>query len=476
MIHRIMAAVLLACFFVFPGHAQVDGDTPRVTIHVVQRGENLFRIAMSYGLTTDEVALANGIIDPSSILVGQRLIIPVEGMPLAEDVPQVHVIQPGESLATIAQAYGVTPENLAAINRMGLTDAIYVGQELLLVDASAAPEDAGIEEVPASTNNITHVVQAGQTLFSIAQQYGTTIAELQTLNNIANATRIFAGQELVIPGIQAPRPALDLPNIINDMVIDPLFITEGKSAKLRIVTGLSVEVSGSFLDRGLRVFSSDDGTQHNILIGVPIYTEPGVYPLQLTLRTGGPPVETTVNVQITPGGYGQQSISLPEDKVSLLSPAVEDNEFNILAGLTSQINPERYFDGPFSLPAAAVMNSPFGVRRSYNGGAVDRFHSGVDFMGAPGTLILAAAPGRVVLVDILHIRGRTVMIDHGWGVYTLYAHLQDQQVALGDFVNTGDVIGGMGNTGRSTGVHLHWELWVNGTVVDPLQWVRQSFS
>src|SRR5690606_19753354 len=99
------------------------------------------------------------------------------------------------------------------------------------------------------------------------------------------------------------------------------------------------------------------------------------------------------------------------------SAAVEENELTILRRAASAVTPERYFDGPMSLPAAAAMNSPFGTRRSYNGSAFDRFHTGADFAGAPGSPILAAASGRVVLADTLNIRGNSVMIDHGWGVY-----------------------------------------------------------
>ena len=133
----------------------------------------------------------------------------------------------------------------------------------------------------------------------------------------------------------------------------------------------------------------------------------------------------------------------------------------------SQFNPERYFDGLMSLPAAATIISPFGTRRAYNGGAFDRYHAGTDFAGAPGTPVLAAAPGRVVLVEALNVRGNATIIDHGWGVYTGYWHQSQQYVQVGDFVNTGQVIGAIGSTGRVTGAHLHWMVEFNGNFVNP---------
>ena len=99
----------------------------------------------------------------------------------------------------------------------------------------------------------------------------------------------------------------------------------------------------------------------------------------------------------------------------------------------------------------------------------------MDFAGAPGTSILAAADGQVVMVERLLIRGNTTLIDHGWGLFTLYAHQDDTLVETGARVKTGQMIGTVGSTGRSTGPHLHWETWLNGVNVDPMQWVREVF-
>ena len=89
---------------------------------------------------------------------------------------------------------------------------------------------------------------------------------------------------------------------------------------------------------------------------------------------------------------------------------------------------------------------------------------------------MAAASGYVVYADKLDVRGNATIIDHGWGIYTVYCHQTTQYVKVGDFVNTGQVIGTVGSTGRVTGPHLHWEVWVNGVQVDPMQWVQESFS
>ena len=205
-----------------------------------------------------------------------------------------------------------------------------------------------------------------------------------------------------------------------------------------------------------------------------MFTEMTIYPLRLHLQVGeGDALEIAANLQVVGGGYGHQTITLNNN--NLLSPAVEDEEIKRITQLMSGFTPERHWQNSLSLPAAAAMNAVFGTQRSYSGSDYSNYHRGVDFAGAPGTSVLAAAAGAVVMVDRLHIRGNTTIIDHGWGVYTLYAHQQDTLVQPGAVVASGQVIGTVGSTGRSTGPHLHWELWLNGVTVDPLQWVQEVF-
>lgn len=490
-------AFLLPALFVYA--QQPEEPDPELTIHVVQRGENLFRIALSYGLTTDELAIANGITNADSIQVGQRLIIPVNGLPIAEEIPspREHIVQFGETLLTIAIAYGMTPEELASLNNITDTNSLFVGQVLMIEEPGGsitpdivmpqapvtAPEnntENAFDTPQASTQSIgtvTHVVQSGETLFRIATQYDKTVDELQTANNITDPTVIYAGQELIIPNVEFPQPVVELPSGITMLEVVPTFFTEGRTGRVRVETAEAATVSGTFLDCPLTVISNDTATTHFILIGVPIYTEANIYPLTLNVipNTSGLPIDLSTNIQVFAGNYGFQRITLPEDRMNLLSPGVEENELNIIQTVISPFNPEKYFDGPMSLPAAAPMNGIFGPQRSYNGGPFDRYHNGSDFAGAPGSPILAAASGTVVMADTLNIRGISVIIDHGWGVYTNYSHMTERLVQIGDFVTTGQTIGTVGNTGRATGAHLHWELWVNGVAVDPMQWVSQSF-
>lgn len=437
-------------------------------IHVVQRGENLFRIALNYGLTTDQLAQLNGITNPETIYVGQRLLVPNDAT-ASRPNEVIHTVMAGESLQSIATQYNTSMNELIRLNNLENPDALYIGQTLIIV-----PEiGTSLEKSPES---VVHVVQQGETLFKIATQYNLTVNEVAEANGLVDPTLIFAGQQLLIPGFSPPPIAQDLPAPLTNLDVKPAIFIEGETSSITVTTKTSdIYLSGTFLGRDLKIIAESDNKRY-ILIGIPIYTPPGIHPVTLRITDSNDvQLEYTFNVQVISGNYGIQNITLPDDKLDLLTPAVEENELSILAGITAPITKERYITTPLSLPAAATMNAFFGARRSYNGGPPDRYHSGVDFAGAPGTPIFASASGRVVLVDNLNIRGRTTVIDHGWGIYTTYSHQAEQYVQLGDIVQTGQIIGTIGATGRATGAHLHWEVWVNGVPVNPLQWVQQTF-
>jgi murein DD-endopeptidase MepM/ murein hydrolase activator NlpD len=123
-----------------------------------------------------------------------------------------------------------------------------------------------------------------------------------------------------------------------------------------------------------------------------------------------------------------------------------------------------------AVPVRGVITSRFGHRRDPITRA-RRMHRGVDFAAPRGTEVYAAAPGIVAQARRLGGYGLVVIIDHGSGMQTRYAHLRKANVRRGDVVDPDTLIGAVGTTGRSTGPHLHFELWRNGRAVDPLAWL-----
>ncbi|MGL5867439.1 MAG: M23 family metallopeptidase, partial [Dermatophilaceae bacterium] len=130
--------------------------------------------------------------------------------------------------------------------------------------------------------------------------------------------------------------------------------------------------------------------------------------------------------------------------------------------------------GPWRLPLPAgqyTVTSPFGVRVHPTLGILKK-HAGVDLAAAGGTPVTAAHAGRVTFAGAQGSYGNIVVVDHGGGVSTAYAHLSAITTRAGTVVPVGTVIGRVGSTGRSTGNHLHLEVRANGTAVDPVPWLR----
>jgi LysM repeat protein len=176
------------------------------TVHVVQRGETLYSIARRYGVSVSAICAANSIADPSLIYAGQQLVIPGSGggpVPVAPG-GSTHVVQPGENLYRIALRYGTTIAALAAANGIADPTQIRVGQTLVIPGGSPGPAALGS---PPPTAGRTHVVRAGETLSAIARRYGVPVWVLARANSLTNPSLIVPGQVLIIPGSSDPAPA-----------------------------------------------------------------------------------------------------------------------------------------------------------------------------------------------------------------------------------------------------------------------------
>lgn len=449
--------------------AQDGGQSPSVggaTIHVVQRGETLFGIAMQYGTTVEAIAAANGISDPRYISVGQRLLIPNArlGVPGA---PITHSVVPGDTLRTLAATYQTTAERIAAANRITNPARLFIGQELTINQGAAA--EAGAAAQPRSL----YRVQPGDNVLRIALRMGMPWRALAAANGLTNYGPVFAGLRIWVPGDDgSPR---ELPDPLVAFTIAPTPAVQGQTIALHITTEGPATLAGTFVGYPVQ-FVTHDGNQHVALFGVHAFTADGVYPLALSVTTpDGAQTRLSFSVRVDDGDYGTETISLDTQQQDLLTGQVTEPEWDLVARTMSVFTAQRYFDGLMGLPSTGAITSQFGTRRAYNGGVLSTFHSGTDFGGYPGSPVLAPAAGVVVLAESLPVRGNATIIDHGWGVVTGYWHQSEIGVRVGDVVSAGQVIGAVGSTGRSTGPHLHWEMWVGGVQVDPMQWVQQAF-
>jgi hypothetical protein len=130
-----------------------------------------------------------------------------------------------------------------------------------------------------------------------------------------------------------------------------------------------------------------------------------------------------------------------------------------------------HVDYHFSLPVKGRMTSPFGIRRILNGRYHTR-HLGVDFAAPIGSQVHATALGQVITTGYYALLGKTVLLDHGQSLMSIYCHLNKILVKKHQYVRRGQIIGTVGNTGRSTGPHLHWGVSINGTRVNPMLFIH----
>ena len=219
------------------------------------------------------------------------------------------------------------------------------------------------------------------------------------------------------------------------------------------------------------------------LQGIHALLEPGVYPLRLdaTLPDGNKQSYEQF-VLIVSGNYPDDPLLYVDP--ATIDPAATEPELQQLIQIIMPTNPTKNWTGDFISPANGYEENTFptslyGNRRTYIGQGtqltINGFHSGVDFGGGTGLPITSPAAGKVVFAGPLTVRGNATVIDHGWGVYSGFWHQSTIQVQVGDLVEQNQIIGLVGGTGRATGPHLHWELWVNGVQVDPLDWLNQAY-
>ncbi|OQX90655.1 MAG: hypothetical protein B6D57_02380 [Candidatus Coatesbacteria bacterium 4484_99] len=233
------------------------------------------------------------------------------------------------------------------------------------------------------------------------------------------------------------------------------------------VRDIRVEIMGY----DIFLFTTDIGYEGFVPIRLAV--EPEEVDMEVSLTDNlGESVNINKKILILPKGFESEYIVLPETKAEPIPKEVIEKEYQIL--LNELLSPSEvlYEKDGFIIPVEGKITSPYGTYRRFSNGVVSR-HIGVDYSCPEGTEVKACGAGVVRLVDDFAIRGKFVLIDHGWGVYSLYNHLSDVLVDVGDIVSKGDVIGKVGSTGLATGPHLHWEVRVGRWAVDPLQWTDE---
>lgn len=260
----------------------------------------------------------------------------------------------------------------------------------------------------------------------------------------------------------------------------------GSACLLKVTAPAKLEaLRGTWLDHEIQFDSIDGGRTWVALAGVSLATKPGKYALDLEGKEVPAPSQKARQGRGTQGNF-TLSKKVPvfalkrkviqekplEVEKKYVAPDPETlkrvaQEKEIKAAAYSRTSLHALWSGPFARPLDSVITEAFGVRRVFNAD-LHRDHLGVDFRAAPGTPVLAANSGTVLLARELFYEGNCVILDHGQGLVTIYMHFSKLAVKEGDHVEHLQKLGESGATGRVTGPHLHVSLQWKGVPLDLL--------
>ena len=482
---RILILFLIIAFLAWttPAIAQDPTPTPTETttplpgaspqpatgpVYIVQPGDSLYNIANDFGVAMSDLIAANDIVDANTISVGAHIIIP--GLEGINGILNKESISYGDTLRSISRRDQIPEDLLRQLNHITSPSELYAGEKLTSLQKD--------NFTPLSTRLS---LEPGGTLLEAAVLAQTDAWTLATLNNLKGSWAAIPGDILYATGKtpQGSSTPNGMPLAFESAAVSHLPIKQGGTAEIVVQVAPNVKLEGTLVDKPLHFFPLEDGEQV-ALQGIHALLDPGPYPLTLeaTLPDGSKQsFEQMVVVQS--GNFPTDPLLSVEPET--IDPVVNDAEQKKLEEITAPATATKYWQAGFTSPSSFPDCHPsyFGDRRNYIGIGTNQtyfsFHAGLDFCGKVGDPITAAADGVVVFTGLLTVHGNATIIDHGWGVYSMYCHQSQVNVQVGQTVKAGDLIGLVGITGRVTAPHLHFEIWVNGIEVDPLDWLGNSY-
>jgi len=232
-----------------------------------------------------------------------------------------------------------------------------------------------------------------------------------------------------------------------------------------------------WIDSKYNLTPGNNGQAPFALIGLDLGLKPGTYSLDILIeKKGGRWEGIHKELSLSPREFPVKKLRVSQ---AYVTPPAEfekriADESELLKTVFGIVTPEWLGEGQFILPHDAEAYPNFGQRRVYNG--VPRsIHSGIDIAVPWGQPIRASNSGKVAVAAGLYFSGKSVIIDHGLGVFTYYCHLSNILVKRGELVKKGDIIAKSGNTGRSSGPHLHWAVKIREGRIDPLSLLDLHF-
>jgi murein DD-endopeptidase MepM/ murein hydrolase activator NlpD len=258
---------------------------------------------------------------------------------------------------------------------------------------------------------------------------------------------------------------------------DEIVLKQGQTVFLKVKASKPAVASATCLGMAFQGYA-DEAMPNEYLFIIPIDCEcpVGSYEMVLDVRdhvghifSGSVPVQVTAGSFVKQQGFAVDREKLAQEKSVSTNDAVFEAQ---LETFYQHPTPEKLWHGSFEMPTVVQrITTPFGeIRVTKEKGRY--LHKAIDIANTPKAVVWASQAGRVLLKDRFVMMGNTVVVDHGMGVISIYAHLDDfADITVGDLLKKGNPVGTVGRTGYASGYHLHWEMRMNNVAVDPLQWV-----
>ena len=252
---------------------------------------------------------------------------------------------------------------------------------------------------------------------------------------------------------------------------DPQIAWQGKVLVVRLISAEGISsVYGQFIDQTFQCYQIGDDFRG--VVGIPLNQKTGNYILNLFVtRNDGTVMDINKETKVWATKFPFSEFWLKPSRNKLRSKEIVNTEWAEIEKVLVVEDPVQSWKGRFAFPVEGRVSQGFGHREIINGKRAGN-HRGVDFAVINGTEIKAPNAGKVVFVKRLQAFGGTMVLDHGQGIHTLYFHLSKMLAEVGQNVEKNDIIALSGNSGISSGPHLHWGISVHNLRVDPMQWVK----
>ena len=434
--------------------------------YTIEEGDYLSVVALMFNTTVDDILEINSISDVNAISIGTQIKIPtlagVEGN-IANKYVNI-----GDTLSTLSILSGMDEAKLGEINSIVSPTELYIGSLLTTIYNDSA-------------DHITAVgsYDDGDTLLTKSAELGVSPAVLEKATK-TSGTWDFADSQILF-GVADDTCAEYTTHAVSPFIdvieIKQLPLVQGGTHVIHISGADLNELTGKVGDEySLRFFRDGDTNDWYAMLGIDAMQDPGLYRIEISGKNNaGETFNVSQPIIIEAGIFTTEVVEgVDEATLEESNQAIDTNTVKSLTETSSTRTWGTMMSYPVDEPCFA---SAYGSRRTYNDGSFHNYHTGVDFSVclADNINIYAAADGKVIFAAELPIHGNYTVIDHGWGVYTSYSHQSQLLVEAGQEVKRGDLIGLIGNTGRSVGPHLHWEVIINSTYVDPMSWLSTQY-